>query len=346
MQVLIATDAWHPQINGVVRTLDRTAQEIKQLGHTVEMVTPDRFRHVPMPTYPEIPLSLMPGRKVGRIIRDTQPDAVHIATEGPLGLAARDYCIKARIPFTTSFHTRFPEYINLRLRIPVSWGYRFMRWFHAPAVRTMVATGSLKDELEAKGFEHLAIWSRGVDTEIFQPRERDFLTDPRPIFMFVGRVAIEKNIEAFLDLDLPGTKYVVGDGPDLEKLREHYPKVRFPGYKTGVELSRYYSAADAMVFPSRTDTFGLVLLEAMACGTPVAAYPVQGPADIVIEGETGAIDENLEEAAKRALEVSRDACRQYALSKSWTENTRRFVELLSPVARPERIASAAGRAAS
>jgi glycosyltransferase involved in cell wall biosynthesis len=331
MRVLIATDAWHPQINGVVRTLARSRDELLGLGHAVEMITPDRFRSFPCPTYPEINLAITPGRRVREIIENFEPDAVHIATEGPLGMATRRYCRKRGLPFTTSFHTRFPEYINLRLNVPVDWGYRFMRWFHAPAARTLVATETLKQELKDKGFEHLALWSRGVDTEIFQPRGKDFLDDPRPIFMFVGRVAVEKNIEAFLDLDLPGTRYVVGDGPDLEKLKTRYPSVRFPGAKTGIELAQYFSAADALVFPSLTDTFGLVLLEAMACGVPAAAYPVEGPKDVVIDGKTGCLNEDLHQAALDVLKLNPADCRDYALKFNWTDNTRRLLDLLCPI---------------
>ena len=295
------------------------------------MISPALFKTIPCPTYPEILLSLWPRRKLRRILQAFRPDAIHIATEGPLGLAARAYCVKRRLPFTTAFHTRFPEYINVRTGLPLRIGYAFMRWFHRPAVRTMVSTESLKRELEQWGMEHLVLWSRGVDTELFKPATEDPLPGDKPIFLYVGRVAVEKNIEAFLGLELDGSKYVVGDGPDVERLRKAYPEVRFPGYKTGADLARHYAAADVFVFPSKTDTFGLVILEALACGLPVAAYPVQGPVDIIVNGETGYVDDDLRQAALKALSVDRHKCREYAANFSWPENTRRFLGNLCPI---------------
>jgi len=334
MKIVIVTDAWSPQINGVVVSLARTIMEIKKLGHTVEVIEPGRFRSVPCPTYPEIRLALLPGRKVARLLGQTTPDAVHIATEGPLGMAARRWCVKHDFPFTTSYHTRFPEYVWLRTRLPLAVSYAWVRWFHGGARFTMVATETLRRELTEKGFGNLVLWSRGVDIRLFRPREPGFLTDASPIFMYVGRVAIEKNIEAFLTLDLPGTKYVVGGGPDLEMLRAKYPHVRFTGFKTGEDLARHVAAADVFVFPSRTDTFGLVLIEALACGVPVAAYPVPGPIDIVRDGETGFLDDDLRQAALDALALDRKKCRTAALHYTWEACTRQFLDHIE-AARPD-----------
>jgi glycosyltransferase involved in cell wall biosynthesis len=331
LRIAIISDAWHPQINGVVRTLDRTRQELEDQGHTVCMITPDLFRSIPCPTYPEIQVALFPGRAMKGILDHFRPEAIHIATEGTLGMAAKRYCRRRDLRFTTSFHTRFPEYIRLRIGVPVGWGYVLLRRFHSAAVRTFVATPSLKQDLEGRGFSNLALWGRGVDTDLFRPYPDARLEGNRPIFLYAGRVAVEKNIEAFLRLDLPGTKYVVGDGPDLKKLKRRYPDVVFTGYRTGEPLARTYAAADVFVFPSRTDTFGLVVLEAMASGVPVAAYPVIGPKDIIRNGETGCVHEDLREAAMLALgNAGRAACRRYAEKYSWSRNTDRFFELLAP----------------
>jgi glycosyltransferase involved in cell wall biosynthesis len=326
MKLLIVTDAWHPQVNGVVRTLTRTREELERLGHQVEVIAPDQFRTVACPTYPEIRLSLLPGAKLRRLIEAAGADAIHIATEGPLGLAARSWCVRRKFPFTTSFHTQFPEYVQLRTRLPLAVSYAFMRWFHGAARATMVATPTLKRQLEHWGLKNLVYWSRGVDTELFQPRDPDFLTDPRPIFMYMGRVAIEKNIEAFLTLELPGTKYVVGGGPDLETLRKKYPAVHFTGYQVNGALARHVAAADVFVFPSRTDTFGLVVIEALACGVPVAAFPVQGPVDIIENGVTGWCDEDLRTAALKALATRNPArCREESLKYTWGACTQQFL---------------------
>ncbi len=329
MKIALVSDAWHPQINGVVMTLSYTRDELVRMGHEVRVLSPNDFRTIPCPTYPEIRLSLFPGRKLARELAAFAPEAVHIATEGPLGLAARNWCRQHDLPFTTSFHTRFPEYVKLRTGIPHSVGYAVMRWFHGPAATVMVATPALRDELAARGFTNLGLWSRGVDTELFRPREKTFLTDPRPVFMYMGRVAIEKNITAFLDLDLPGTKYVVGGGPDLAMLRAKYPAVRFTDYKVGDELATYLAAADVFVFPSRTDTFGLVVIEALACGVPVAAFPVQGPADIIEQGVTGYVDDDLRAAALNALSLAPAPCRLAARQYSWETCTRQFLAHLA-----------------
>jgi glycosyltransferase involved in cell wall biosynthesis len=305
--------------------LSYTRDELVRLGHTVEMVTPDGFRTVPCPTYPEIRLSLLPGRAVAQRLEALAPDAVHISTEGPLGLAARAWCVRHAFPFTTTFHTQFPEYVQLRTRLPLGMSYAFMRWFHNAGRCTMVATRSLHERLAARGFTRLGLWSRGVDTELFRPRAKDALADARPIFLYMGRVAVEKNIEAFLALDLPGTKVVIGDGPDLRLLQQRYPAVRFLGYKTGEDLARHVAAADVFVFPSRTDTFGLVLIEALACGVPVAAYPVQGPIDVIDDGVTGVLDEDLRAAALKALVLDPATCRAAALRYTWAACTRQFL---------------------
>jgi len=327
MRLALVTDAWTPQINGVVRSLTRVVEELSALGHEVLVVAPDRFRTVPCPGYAEIPLAVAPGRRLRRLLDAFAPEAVHIATEGPLGWAARGHCRRRGWPFTTSFHTRFPEYVEARTRIPARHGYALLRRFHAPAARTMVTTETLRRELTDHGFRNLVLWSRGVDTELFRPRPRDALDGlnlKRPIFLYVGRVAVEKNIQAFLDLDLDGSKVVVGGGPRLKTLQARYPDARFTGPKVGEELARHYAAADVFVFPSKTDTFGLVQLEALACGVPVAAFPVPGPLDVIDGQGVGVLDTDLRAAAIRALEIPPERCRDFALRFSWTNCARQF----------------------
>jgi len=328
LRILVVSDAWSPQINGVVVTLHNTIRELERMGHTVATVTPDRFRTIPCPTYPEIRLALLPDDKVGRHIEAFAPDAIHIATEGPLGLAARRHALRTRRRFTTAYHTQFPEYVHARCRLPLRVSYRWMRWFHAPAAALMVATPDIERRLAARGFANLVRWSRGVDTELFRPGPHVVLDIPRPIFLYAGRVAVEKNIDAFLALDLPGTKWVVGDGPARPELERRFPGAVFFGMKTGEELAWHYRQADVFVFPSRTDTFGLVMLEAMACGTPVAAYPVTGPVDVVRHNVTGILDEDLRAAALAALDLSRDVVRAHAVESSWGRATRQFVDNL------------------
>jgi glycosyltransferase involved in cell wall biosynthesis len=328
MHLLLVTDAWAPQVNGVVRTLQTLTGELRGLGHAVTVLSPERFRTAPCPSYPEIRLALTTPGAVARIVRQAGATAVHIATEGPLGVLARRHCVRHGIGFTTSLHTRFPEYVHARWRVPVGWSYGFMRRFHAAAARTMVATASVQAELEARGFRNIVRWSRGVDLELFRPRDKGLLDLPRPVSLFVGRVAIEKNIEAFLALRMPGTKVVVGDGPQRAALQARYPQVRFLGVKTGEDLARHFAAADVFVFPSRTDTFGLVLLEALACGVPVAAYPVPGPLDVLGGSDAGCLDEDLGRAVQRALAIPPQRCRSAAERFSWANSAAQFLRHL------------------
>jgi glycosyltransferase involved in cell wall biosynthesis len=331
LRLAIVTDAWLPQVNGVVRTLGNTIREIEAAGHEVTVVSPAEFRTIPCPTYPEIRLALFAGRAVRRRLDALDPEAVHVSTEGPLGLAARNWCVRRRRPFTTAYHTQFPEYVRARAPIPLSVGYAAVRWFHGRATRTLVTTPSMQRQLEARGFDNLHLWGRGVDTDLFRPRGKDFLDLPRPIWLYFGRVAVEKGIGDFLDLELPGTKLVVGDGPACEDLKRRYPAAVFAGYRHGEDLAAHISASDVFVFPSRTDTFGLVLLEAMACGVPVAAYPVTGPIDVIRDGVTGVLGEDLRRAALSALHLDPAACRAQALTQSWAASTRQFLSALAPV---------------
>lgn len=327
-KITIVTDAWHPQVNGVVRSLENTIDEMRRMGHEIMLVTPDRFRNVPLPSYPEIRIALTRYRTVEREFDRFQPSFVHIATEGPLGFYARRWCLAHKMPFSTSYHTRFPEYVSARLPLPQSMLYGIVRWFHNAGNVCMVATQSLEQELSARGFRNLMRWTRGIDHALYKPRpleEKPFgLT--RPIFMQVGRVAVEKNIPAFLDLDLPGSKIVIGDGPDLEKLKRAHPDVLFTGSKFGEELAEAYAQADVFVFPSKTDTFGNVILEALASGVPVAAYPVTGPADILGgHPEAGALDEDLRAACLKALDASRAGARTLAETYTWEAATTQFL---------------------
>lgn len=342
MRILVVTDAWLPQVNGVVRTYRTLAKMLGEMGHEVVFVTPQDFRTVPCPTYPEIRLAVLPGRKLGRMIAAAQPAAIHVATEGPLGLAARRFCLAHGLPFTSSFHTKFPEYVHARSGLPVSWGYTAMRWFHGPAQALMVATQGVEDELAAWGLGRIRRWTRGVDTELFRPRDKGFLDLPRPVALYVGRVAVEKNVEAFLALDLPGTKLVVGDGPQRAALEKRYPAAVFAGARAGEDLAAHYAAADVFVFPSRTDTFGLVLLEALASGLPVAAYPVAGPKDVIGDAPVGVLDDDLGAAARRALTIPPEACRAFALERSWRASAEQFLGNLAPFDTDAAFPKAAG----
>jgi glycosyltransferase involved in cell wall biosynthesis len=325
MRILIATDAWHPQVNGVVRTLTSLARSAAALGADIDFLTPEGFRSMALPTYPGLRIALPNRREIIRRIEAAAPDAIHIATEGPIGWAARAYCRRRKLAFTTSYTTRFPEYIAVRSIIPAAVSYAVLRHFHAAASMTMIATASLRQELSARGFKKLGTWGRGVDTELFTPDDPIELDLPRPIFMTMGRVAVEKNIEAFLSLNLPGSKVVIGDGPQMAELQRRYPKAKFLGEKTGRDLPRHLAAADVFVFPSLTDTFGVVQLEALACGTPVAAFPVTGPLDVIADHPIGALDTDLRSACIRALSISREACRNFALERSWENSARQFI---------------------
>lgn len=336
MRILLVTDAWMPQVNGVVRTLARTRDTLEALGHEVVVLSPQGNATLPCPGYSEIRLTLRPFRAVRRLFeRERAFDAIHLATEGPLGWAARRWCRRAGLAFTTSYHTRFPEYLRLRAPVPLAWSYAVLRRFHGAAARTFVRTGTQRRLLAERGFNDLAVWPGAVDTAQFHPREKDALDLPRPIAMYMGRVSPEKNLEAFLDLDLPGSRVVVGGGPALERLRRRYPDVHFLGYRHGEALAATLASADVFVFPSRTDTLGLVILEAMACGVPVAAFPVPGPQDLIIDGANGAMDEDLAEAVYRALAVAPEDCVEHAAQYSWERSTGRFLERLVP-ARPQR----------
>ena len=351
MKILLITDAWKPQMNGVVRTLSMTASECRKAGHVVEVIAPSDFRYtMPLPIYREIRIALFPKREVERRLVMFGPDAVHIATEGPLGWAARALCLKWGMPFTTSYHTKFPEYIHTRFPFIPTWlVYKFVRDFHNSGGQIMVTTPSMVEFLKAKNFENLAIWTRGVDFTQFHPGARfcekdEFGSDiysglERPVFTNVGRIAIEKNIEAFLKLDLPGSKVVVGDGPQLPFLMKKYKNqknVVFTGAKFGPELARYYTDADVMVFPSKTDTFGLVIIEAMAAGTPVAAYPVSGPLDIIPASNAGVIDGDLRSACLACLKLDRVDVARHARQYGWDKVSADFVALLKPETEPKR----------
>jgi len=327
---MIVTDAWEPQVNGVVRTLKNTTRELRALGHEVDLLTPLEFRTIPCPTYPEIRLSLLPRRHLRERLDGFNPDALHIATEGPLGLAARACAIDRGLPFTTAYHTRFPEYMEARFRLPLAATYRFLHWFHKPSLAVMAPTPVVKSDLERYGFTNVVLWTRGVDLDIFQPAQSKVLNTARPIFLYVGRIAVEKNVEAFLKLDLPGSKWVCGEGPALAGLKSRYPQANYLGVLSQAELAKVYAAADVFVFPSRTDTFGLVLLEALACGTPVAAYPVTGPIDVLGGGQAGAMHEDLHEACLEALKIDRDTARQWAERFSWRAASEQFASHLKP----------------
>lgn len=341
MHLLIVTDAWFPQINGVVRTLSTTREKLIELGHRVDVVAPDRFKSVPCPTYPEIRLALCTPSRVGRMIEALDPEAVHIATEGPLGWAARSWLRRRGLPFTSSFHTLFPQYLKMRFGLPERVSFSGIRRFHGSARATMYSTPSLRAMLESKGFENLVRWVRGVDTLAFTPGEAEALPFPRPIQLYVGRVAMEKSVEDFLALDTPGSKVVVGDGPQRQELAARYPDVHFLGTLRGEALVRHYRAADVFVFPSRTDTLGLVMLEALACGVPVAAYPVQGPLDVVSDSGAGLLDHDLGAAVRGAIGIDPVLCRARALEFSWDESVREFLGNLAPFDSKSRLEIAA-----
>lgn len=343
MKITLVSDAWLPQVNGVVRTLVATLETLKQQGHQVQTITPDMFRTLPCPTYPEIRLALASPGCVGNHIEGFAPDAIHIATEGPLGLAARRFCQRNGLAFTTAFHTRFPDYAAARTRLSPEWFWHYLRWFHEPSTHILSATPRLSKELHERGLTHTAAWSRGVDLDLFMPQmphHPSFSSLARPIQLYVGRVAVEKNLESFLESNIPGSKVVVGDGPALQALQSAFPEVTFLGVLHGAELVSAYAGADVFVFPSKTDTFGLVMIEALASATPVAGYDVPGPLDVigadgcgVVEGWTkpiGSLAKNLGDAITSALKVKRADCAAYAQNFSWEASARQFLEALVP----------------
>jgi len=347
MRIAIATDAWHPQVNGVVRSTAQLVAALEAAGHTVKVISGNGLPGFALPSYPEIRLAWAPGRQVSEWLDDFAPDAVHIATEGTLGHAARSHCIRRHWPFTTHYHTRFPEYLSLRTGLPAGPFYRWLRHFHAPAARVMVPGAGVLADLERHGFRNAVLMPNGVDTRLFRPDPAEpaalppgFAALPRPIFVSVGRVAVEKNLEAFLRLDLPGSKVICGDGPALLKLRKRYPDALFAGRLDTAQLVSVYGASDVFVFPSRTDTFGLVLLEALACGTPVAAYPVSGPVDVVGDSPAGALDADLRAACLRALDLPRALARTHALRFSWATVAERFVAALAVIEREPALMAA------
>lgn len=341
MRLLLATDAWEPQVNGVARTLAKVTELLREAGDEVEVVEPSDFRCLPLPSYPEIPLALASADALGRVMDAFAPDAVHIATEGPVGLAARRACGRRGWPFTTGFHTRFPEYAHARTRLPLDLGYAAVRRFHRRSRAVMAPTPAVARDLEQRGFQNVRAWTRGVDARQFRPDGPLAPVGdlPRPIFLNVGRVAVEKNLPAFLELDLPGSKVVVGDGPARAGLERRFPDAHFVGAKFGEELAAWHRSADVFVFPSRTDTFGLVMLEALASGTPVAAFPVMGPVDVVGGANVAVLDEDLRRAALSARGISAAACFAYARRFDWRETARQFRGWLAPISEPPRAAA-------
>jgi glycosyltransferase involved in cell wall biosynthesis len=349
MKIITITDAWHPQVNGVVRTIEATNRELERAGHVTQVISPLQFRSFACPGYSEIRLSLFPYLRLSKLLdlalAGERDAVIHVATEGPLGYAARRYCRGRRLPFSTAYHTRFPQYLNAMFGVPEGWTYAFLRHFHGPAQVVMAPTPTVERELRAHGFSQVALWTRGVDLDVFSPREPLFSDARHPVFLYVGRISVEKNIQAFLALDLPGTRVVAGIGPELDTLKLRFPEVRFVGVLDPISLARLYSAADVFVFPSRTDTFGLVMLEALACGTPVAAYPVQGPIDVVGGSAVAVLDDDLRMAALHALRIDRAACRAHAERYSWRAATLQFIALQVPVGPDAPVREVASHAA-
>lgn len=332
MKFVLITDAWEPQVNGVVRTWQHVTKEMTKLGHEPHVIDPSQFKTIGAPRYPEIRLSLFPGKRLSRKLDDLNPDAIHIATEGPLGMAARKWCTKNDIAYTTSYHTQFPHYLRQYFGIPKKLSYKFIRFFHGRAKHTLVPTKQVGKELERNGLDNIVVWSRGVDTDLFKPdyETPDAVKDlPKPVFVYAGRIAIEKNIEAFLKLDLPGSKLVIGDGPPKASLEKQYPDAMFVGYKFGEELAAHYAGGDVFVFPSVTDTFGVVMLEANACGLPIAAFPVTGPIDVVQQGQTGYVYTDLKQAALDALKLDREPCIAFATRNSWARCAQTVIDHLA-----------------
>ena len=332
MKIVIITDAWKPQVNGVVNSLSKIAEGLTQKGHNVEIIGPNQFKTIACPTYPSIRLALFSKKKLKKLLFKIKPESIHIATEGPLGLAGRKICIQNKWRFTTSYHTRFPEYIKARIPIPLWLTYKFLKNFHSAAHKTLVPTISIKKMLESRGFKNIDIWSRGVDQNIFKPaKKKEESSYTKPVMVYVGRVSVEKNIEDFLKININGSKIIIGDGPDLRKLKHKYKNVIFLGEKFGKELANIVASSDVFVFPSLTDTFGIVLIEALACGIPVAAYPVSGPIDIIENGVNGSLNRDLETAIKDALKISKEECIKKAKQYTWQSSTNQFESSLTPI---------------
>jgi glycosyltransferase involved in cell wall biosynthesis len=334
MRILVATDAWHPQVNGVVRTLTMMAEAVEAQGAEVSFLTPESFCTVGLPSYRDLRVALPRPARIAELIEAQAPDTIHIATEGPIGLLVRRYCRKHDLPFTTSFHTRFPDYVSARAPVPESWVWSTLRWFHGRSEAVMAATPALATELRERGFGNVVLWPRGVDTRLFHPRDVD-LCQPRPVFLCVGRVAVEKNLEAFLELDLPGTKVIVGDGPARLALQQKYPDAVFLGALQGERLAEVYAAADVFAFPSRTDTFGLVVLEALASGLPIAAFPVSGPLDVIGDAPVGVLSEDLRTACLAALNIPRGTCVEFAARHTWEASGRAFLANMALIRRAD-----------
>ena len=333
MKILIVTDAWEPQVNGVVRTLKMTSRELERKGYEVKFLSPLQFHSVPCPTYPEIALALCTPGQVARHIDDFEPDCLHIATEGPLGWMARNIAIQRGWPFTTAYHSRFPEYVHARFGLPTCWTYALLRKFHNTANATVAPTPAIVEDLRQRGFRNPCLWSRGVDAQTFQPEGERIERSSQPVFLHVGRLAVEKQVDVFLELDLPGEKWVVGDGPERERLEKKYPHVRWFGMLDSTTLAKLYRSADALVFTSVTDTFGLVMIEAMSCGTPVAAFPVAGPIDVVKSGDSGVLHHDLKTACLQALKIARHDVIEHAKNFTWENATEQFEQVLQPIRR-------------
>ncbi len=345
MRIALASDAWTPQTNGVVTTLRATAQTLAQMGHEVRVISPQGVRSIACPSYPEIRLAVLPGAHVARQLRDFRPHAIHVATEGPVGLAVRSFCRARGVPFTTSYHTRYPEYLRARWPIPLAASYAWLRGFHGAAARTFISSASLETELSRRGFQHLHLWRRGVDLKRFRnlAPHPELAGLPRPIVACVGRLAIEKNLHAFLGLSVPGTKVIIGDGPQRAALAQRYPQALFTGYRFGDELASLLAGADVLAFPSLTDTFGLVMIEALACGVPVAAFPVPGPIDVIEQGVTGVLHKDLAVGITSALRLNRDVCTRRAAGFSWEAATAQFLAGIAPIPRAVRATVAVRR---
>jgi glycosyltransferase involved in cell wall biosynthesis len=329
-KIALITDAWHPQVNGVVQTLNRVTEHLKNMGHQLEIIQPQTFHTLPCPSYPEVPLAIFPSKQIRRRLEKFNPDHVHIATEGPLGICAWRYCSKKKWAFTTAFHTQFPEYLHHRCRFPLSISYALIRWFHNSGSGTMVSTSTIQKNLRDRGFQYVKPWCRGVAPDVFKPGPTELLDLPKPIHLYVGRVAVEKNIDAFLAIPLQGSKVVIGSGPALAQLQQKFPEVHFLGKMQGQDLVNGYASADVFVFPSKTDTYGLVMLESLACGTPVAAYPVQGPLDVITDPSVGSLNSNLKVAIEQALTLKRDDAIRFAQQHSWGNCAQMFFDNLVP----------------